>query len=191
MTFVIRGGAAALYPASASGRPLAARERTEEQGSGDDVDSGTEIADRSERRGRARARGWLRAQPRRVPAVRPLRTALRTLHLISFGALYGGHLYGAETAELTPALAATVATGGAFVLLEVYRAPIWLVQVRGVATFGKLALVFWMLATADRRLELVLLTLSAAIGAVSSHMPGRWRYHSLLHGRVVGPQEKG
>jgi len=48
-----------------------------------------------------------------------------------------------------------------------------------------------VLAQARPVLAVPLLTLTIAIGAVSSHMPGRWRYHSLLHGRVVGPREKG
>jgi hypothetical protein len=118
-----------------------------------------------------------------------MRTLLRTAHLIAAGALYGGHVYGVEAERLVPALAAVLATGGAFLGLEVYQASIWLVQVRGVATMVKLALVaavslFW-------EIRVPLLTMAVIIGGVSSHMPGRWRYYSVLHGRVVGPQESG
>jgi hypothetical protein len=138
---------------------------------------------------RERADLWLRVEPRPVPAARILRTALRTAHLIAAGALYGGHVYGVEAERLVPALAAVLATGGAFLGLEVYQSSIWLVQVRGVATLTKLATVaavalFW-------EFRVPLLTLAVIIGGVSSHMPGRWRYHSVLHGRVVGPQESG
>ena len=138
---------------------------------------------------RERADLWLRVEPRPVPAARILRTALRTAHLIAAGALYGGHVYGVEAERLVPALAAVLATGGAFLGLEVYQSSIWLVQVRGVATLAKLATVaavalFW-------EFRVPLLTLAVIIGGVSSHMPGRWRYHSVLHGRVVGPQESG
>ena len=88
-----------------------------------------------------------------------------------------------------PALAAVLATGGAFLALEVYQASVWLIQIRGVATLVKLVLVaavalFW-------ELRVPLLTTAVIIGGVSSHMPGRWRYYSVLHGRVVGPQESG
>jgi hypothetical protein len=114
---------------------------------------------------------------------------LRTTHLIAFGALFGGQVYGIASDRLVPALAATLGTGGALMLLEVVHAPIWLVQVRGAATGLKIALV--LAAQAVPSLAVPLLTLTIAIGAVSSHMPGRWRYHSLLHGRVVGPREKG
>lgn len=138
---------------------------------------------------RERAELWLRVDPRPVPGARIMRTLLRTAHLIAAGALYGGHVYGVEAERLVPALAAVLATGGAFLGLEVYQASVWLVQIRGVATLLKLTLVaavalFW-------ELRVPLLTLAVIIGGVSSHMPGRWRYYSVLHGRVVGPQESG
>ena len=91
--------------------------------------------------------------------------------------------------DLRGGLPSVLATGGAFLGLEVYQASVWLVQIRGVATLVKLALVaavapFW-------EFRVTLLTLAVIIGGVSSHMPGRWRYHSVLHGRVVGPRESG
>jgi hypothetical protein len=137
----------------------------------------------------ARLRGSLRVEPRAVPAVRGLRMTLRTLHLIAVAALYGGHVYGVAPQRLVPALGASVASGALFMALEIYRAPVWLVQVRGVATLVKVALVAAVAVAWDWRIPL--LTGVLAIGAVSSHMPGRWRYHSLLHGRVVGPREQG
>jgi hypothetical protein len=103
--------------------------------------------------------------------------------------LYGGHVYGVSGERLLPALAATLATGGALVALEVFRVPVWLVQLRGIATLAKLALVGSVAVLWD--LRILLLTLALAIGVVAAHMPGRWRYHSVLHGRVVGPLEKG
>jgi hypothetical protein len=130
-----------------------------------------------------------RSEARPVPHLRVLRTTLRTLHLLAAAALYGGHVHGVEAARLLPALAATVATGGAFLALEVWRFPPWLVQLRGVATLGKLALLgavplFW---------EWRALVLSAvlAIGVVTAHMPGRFRYRSLLAGVPAGPEDKG
>jgi hypothetical protein len=137
----------------------------------------------------AHLRRSLRVEPRAVPGVRGLRTTLRTLHLIAVAALYGGHVYGVDSQRLLPALGASVASGALFMALELYRAPVWLVQVRGVATLVKIALVASVAVAWDWRVPL--LTAVLAIGAVSSHMPGRWRYHSLLHGRVVGPREQG
>lgn len=137
----------------------------------------------------AAAAGTGRQRPGPPPGVRALRTTLRTAHLLAFGALYGGHLYGVPAERLWPALLATVATGGAFMSLEIYRTPIWLVQLRGVATLVKIALVaavaiFW-------NVRVWLLTAAIIIAGISSHMPGRYRYYSVLHGRVVGDQDSG
>ncbi len=129
------------------------------------------------------------AQPRPVPGVRPLRTTLRTAHLITFGALYGGHIYGVAATRLLPALLATVATGTALTALEIYRLPLWLVQLRGVATLLKVVLVAAVAVCWAWRLWL--LTAAIIVGSVSAHMPGRYRYYSVVHRRVIGGQESG
>jgi hypothetical protein len=131
----------------------------------------------------------LLAEPRTVPQMRALRTGLRTAHVAAFAALYGGHVYGVGAERLVPALIATVATGGAFLALEVWSAPVWLVQIRGVAALVKIALVASVAALWDWRI--FLLTLVMVIGVVASHMPGRYRYYSLLHWREVGDGGKG
>ena len=124
-----------------------------------------------------------------MPGVRTLRTTLRTLHIMAVSVFYGGHVYGVDAARLEPALYAVLASGGLFVALEVARAPIWLVQLRGVATFVKLGLVASLGAFWEQRL--LLLTLALVIGSVVAHMPGRFRYYSLVHREVVGPRDKG
>lgn len=121
--------------------------------------------------------------------VRTLRTTLRTAHLLAFGALYGGHVYSISGQRLWPALLATVATGAALMALEIYRTPIWLNQIRGVATLVKIGLVAAVAVYWDARLWL--LTAAVIIGGVVSHMPGRYRYYSLIYGRPVGEQERG
>jgi hypothetical protein len=121
--------------------------------------------------------------------VRLIRITLRTAHLIAFGALYGGSVYGAGGEQLHPALLATVGTGGALMTLELYRTPLWLAQVRGLATLLKIVLVVGAALWWDARLWL--LTAAIIVGGVSSHMPGRFRYYSIFHGRVIGSQEAG
>ena len=137
----------------------------------------------------ARLARRLRDDARPLPGARVLRTGLRAAHIMAAAVLYGGHVYGVSAERLLPALAATLATGGALVALEVFRVPVWLVQLRGIATLAKLALVGSVAVLWD--LRILLLTLAMVIGVVAAHMPGRFRYHSLLHGRVVGPLEKG
>jgi len=143
----------------------------------------------SELSGRRRVERWFEAGARTVPGARWLRTSLRTLHLIAVGALYGGHLYAVDAARLKPALLSVLATGGLLMGLEVWQSRIWIVQVRGVSTLAKLGLVASCRLVPD--LTVILLTLALVIGSVSSHMPSRWRYHSVLHGRVAGPTERG
>jgi hypothetical protein len=138
---------------------------------------------------RQRAERWLEADAQTIPGARWLRTSLRTLHLIAVGALYGGHLYAVDVARLQPALLSVLLTGGLLICFEVWQSRIWLVQVRGVATFLKLGLLAGSRLAPE--LTTALLTLALVIGSISSHMPSRWRYHSVLHGRVAGPTERG
>ena len=86
-------------------------------------------------------------------------------------------------------MAATVLTGGLLAALELAGGWIWLVQVRGLLTCLKVVL----LAVALARPAAATGCLLAAIlvGGVSSHMPGRFRYHSVAHGRVRGPRDRG
>jgi len=119
----------------------------------------------------------------RALAVRVLRTTLRTAHLLAVGAYYGGHVFSVPPERLAPAAVAVVATGVLFVIFEIWSAPVWLVQIQGVATFVKLALIgsvslFW-----DQRIWI--LSLVMVIGVVVSHAPGRIRYYSVKDRRVV------
>jgi hypothetical protein len=138
---------------------------------------------------RQRAERWLEAGAHVIPGARWLRTTLRTLHLIAVGALYGGHLYAVDVTRLQPALLSVLLTGGLLVCFEVWQSRIWVVQVRGVATFLKLGALAAIGLAPDW--TVALLTLAMMIGSISSHMPGRWRYHSVLHGRVAGLTERG
>lgn len=126
---------------------------------------------------------------RDVPGIRGLRTTLRTTHIVAFAALYGGHVYSLPADRLWPALLATVATGGAFAALEIYHYPLWLLQLRGVATVVKVSLVACVALRWD--LRILLLTLAIVIGSVSSHMPARLRYYSVLHRRQIAERESG
>jgi hypothetical protein len=130
---------------------------------------------------------WERRRP--FPGVRIVRTALRTAHLISFAALFGGHVYAVSAQALRPALWATVLSGGVLTAVEIYRTPAWPLQVRGVATFAKVLLVAAVAVYWEARVAL--LTTAIVIGGVVSHMPGRYRYYSVLHGTVIGDDERG
>ncbi len=120
---------------------------------------------------------------------RAVRTTLRTLHLIAIAALYGGHVFDVAPQRLVPALIATIATGVAFMAFEITRAPIWLVQLRGVGTYAKIALLASVPVLWEDRVPI--LTIMIVIGTTISHMPGRYRYYSFLHRRVVEGGDRG
>jgi hypothetical protein len=120
---------------------------------------------------------------------RTLRTTLRTLHVLAFGAYYGGHVFAIPAERLVPALVAVVSTGVLFMFFEISQAPAWLHQLRGVCTYIKLGLlassaIFW-----DQRV--VLLTLIVVLGVVVSHAPSDFRYYSVLRRRVISTHGKG
>ena len=131
----------------------------------------------------------LSVKPKPLPAGRILRTTLRTVHVLAFATLYGGHVYGLPPERLLPALLATVATGVTFLAFEIYSAPVYMVELRGLATLLKIALVAAVAVFWDARVAL--LSTAIVIGVVASHMPARYRYFSLLHGRMVQTDGQG
>jgi len=128
-------------------------------------------------------------RPPPLRASRALRTTLRTAHMIAFGTYYGGHVFSVAPERLLPALVAVIATGGAFMSFEIWRAPVWLVQIRGLACYVKLALL--LSAAAYWEYRIAILTLVVVIATLISHAPGHVRYYSLLHLRVVNTDSKG
>jgi hypothetical protein len=121
--------------------------------------------------------------------VRALRTTLRSLHVVAISAYYGGAVFAVPDERLDPALAAVLATGSAFLLFEVWRAPRWLHQLRGLCTFAKIAL--FGLAISVPELRALLLSAVVIIGVVVSHAPSRFRYFSPFSGEVSESDGKG
>ena len=85
--------------------------------------------------------------------------------------------------ELEYAFWGTVATGVAFVALELFNTGIWLIQLKGLAVMVKALLLAAAAAAPDSALGWLIA--SIVIGGISSHMPGKYRYYSLWHGRQI------
>jgi hypothetical protein len=130
-----------------------------------------------------------RREPRPLRGERLLRTSLRTLHILAFGVYFGGQVYGVEAERLVFGLVAVVASGAVFAAFEVWRAPVWVLQVRGMVSFLKVVLLVCVGLFWDYRIPLLIAISVCAV--VSSHMPGRYRYYSPLLGRVLGAGHKG
>jgi hypothetical protein len=121
--------------------------------------------------------------------LRALRTTLRSLHVVAVSAYYGGSVFAVPDDRLGPALVAVLVTGCAFLFFEVWRAPQWLHQLRGLCTFGKLGL--FALAVSLPELRALLLTVVVVTGVVVSHAPSRFRYFSPISGEVKETDGKG
>ena len=116
-------------------------------------------------------------RPRRIPHHRALGIALRTAHLMTFGALLGGHLFAVDASRLRPFLIATIASGLGLMALELASTCAWLFMGKGLAVLLKLLVLLMVPVFWEYRLPLLLATV--AVASVGSHMPARFR-HSFV-----------
>ena len=127
--------------------------------------------------------------PRRIPRHRTLGVALRTAHLMTFGALLGGHLFAVDATRLMPFLVATIASGLGLMALELASTCTWLFMGNGAAVVLKLLVLLMVPVFWEYRLPLLLLTV--AVASVGSHMPSRFRHRLLVPGmRPLCPGSK-
>ena len=108
---------------------------------------------------------------------------MRTVHLISMVFLVGGVALGHLVTDLPVSLWGTVLSGMLFVGVELHQSFVWLFQLKGLAV-GVKALLLVGAAMAPRS-ALGMLVLTIIIGGISSHMPGKYRYYPIWHGRVI------
>ena len=123
--------------------------------------------------------------PRVIPAHRLLGVALRTAHLMTFGALVGGHLFEVDQWRLFPFLVATILSGGGLMALEMASTCAWLFMGKGLAVLAKLLLLASIPLLWEHRVALLLLVV--AVASVGAHMPARFRHYSLLSGEIEEP----
>jgi hypothetical protein len=121
--------------------------------------------------------------PRPVPYARAISIALRTVHIAAIGILLGGHVFALPAPRLLPWLTLSIMSGAGLMGLELYSSCKWFYQGKGVLVLVKLLLTTAVVVFWEYRVWLLLAVL--VIGSVGSHMPGRFRYYSLLHRRVI------
>ncbi len=110
---------------------------------------------------------------------RGLRILLRTLHIIGFSVLVGGHWFGVPRAGLEPWLYFSVLSGAGLMLLELRGGPDWFLQLAGGLTLLKLLVL--ALVPVFREHSGALLLLAVVIGSAGSHMPASLRHLYYLH----------
>jgi hypothetical protein len=119
----------------------------------------------------------------RIPYARAWNIGVRTAHIATMGVLLGGHVFDVSKIALLPWLYATIATGLVLVFIEAFPQVRWFYQGRGVMVYAKILLMclipwFW-------EYRATILMLIVVIASIGSHMPGRFRYYSVLHRRVL------
>ena len=115
--------------------------------------------------------------------MRWLNIALRTAHLGAMGVLLGGHAFDVSPERLKVNLWLTIGTGAVLAAVESGGRLLWLHQGRGLMTITKLALVCAVPLAWDYRLPILLAVV--VLASVGSHMPGRFRYYSVIYRQVV------
>ncbi len=109
--------------------------------------------------------------------------SLRTLHLLAVAGAGGGILFGLEKQLWINYWWLALASGALMMLMDIVANPVWIVQVRGLVIMFKLVLL--ALLGSYPAWDSFLLAVIIIISAVISHAPGKLRYYSLYHRRVV------
>ena len=120
---------------------------------------------------------------RRLPQARIWNIAFRTAHITVTGAVFGGFVFQVEKGRLLTWLYLSLFTGLCLVVVEAYPSCRWFFQGRGVVVLVKLALLFCIPWLWNYRIPLLVTVI--VIASVGSHMPGRFRYYSFVHRRVL------
>jgi hypothetical protein len=115
--------------------------------------------------------------------IRALNIALRTVHIGAMGVLLGGHAFDVAPEDLKVTLWLTIGTGAALAAVESGFRILWLHQGRGFMTLAKLVLLCAVPFAWDYRLPILLTVV--VVASVGSHMPGRFRYYSVVYRRVI------
>lgn len=126
--------------------------------------------------------------PRSVPHERAWNVALRTLHLVAFGLLIGGHFWGVAADRLLPALWITIASGAALMALELYKSVEWLFLGKGLTVLTKLLLLLLVPLFWEARVPLLFFVV--VVASVGAHMPARYRHYSLMRRRIILPEPR-
>ena len=120
---------------------------------------------------------------RSLPYGRAWNIGARTAHIAATGVLVGGHAFDVPAARLYPALWATIITGAILVGLEAFSlAWRWAWQGRGLMVVAKLALLLVIPFAWPVRVPTLLAVI--VLASVGSHMPARFRYYSVVDGKV-------
>ena len=119
----------------------------------------------------------------RTTVKRWTKISLRTLHLLAVTGVGGGVLFGLEKSLWLNYWWLALATGGLMMLMDMISNPVWIVQVRGLVIILKLILLGFL--GRYPAWDSFLLIFIIIISAVISHAPGKLRYYSIYHRKII------
>jgi hypothetical protein len=104
------------------------------------------------------------------------------------GVFLGGHIFHQPVSVLEPWLWVAILSGLAILLTDIYSSFAVLFEIRGLVILVKIVLLslipfFW-----EQRIFILVLILF--IGAISSHMPKRYRHKLLFFESVITPDQR-
>lgn len=106
------------------------------------------------------------------------------------GVLLGGHIFNQSVAILEPWLWATVITGTIIFLTDLHSSLAIIFELRGIAIFFKIALLLLIPVFWEQRITLLVCIL--LIGAISSHLPKRYRHKKfIIHDSIHSDKRSG
>lgn len=111
---------------------------------------------------------------------RLFKVMVRSIHLVGTAGVFGNAMNG-DSESFYISLA--IVSGVVLVAMEAYSGLIWFVQLRGVALYLKLLLLFLMHLYPQSAIPCLIAVI--LISGFMSHAPSWIRYYSLQHGKVV------
>ena len=111
------------------------------------------------------------------------KTAIRALHILGIAGSAGGILYGVDKSLWIHWWIMAMVTGVLMTLVEIRQSRLWLIQLKGVLTYVKLALIgsFYWLPAHKPALFITVLLMSVII----AHGPAGLRHYSVWHRRRI------
>lgn len=119
----------------------------------------------------------------RLTIKRWIKISMRTLHLLAVAGVGGGILFAIEKDQWINYWWLAVISGALMMCIDIVSNPVWLVQVRGLTIFLKLFLL--ALLGCWPAYDGILLAIIIIMSAIISHAPGKLRYYSFYHRKVL------
>jgi hypothetical protein len=129
-------------------------------------------------------------EPRRYPGQRWVKMCARSCHVILAGIYLGSLVFRIDTPDRLPWFVAALLSGFLMVCLDLYESGAFLLQLRGLVTAAKLALLALLPLYGDAAVWVVAgLAFSSVI---SSHASSKFRYFLVWgRGRIKGGEMRG